>query len=158
MLGPRADSRQDGAHGVEARHCLTRGGIDSGLALAASSRAATPVGLGTANGFAILAGAGVTNDGPSVINGDLGTSPNPAVTGFGGAPNGTVNGAIHQADALAGQAQADLTTAYNNAAGQGPVNTLATELGGQTLTPGVYDSESGTFGIRGLSASRGHWR
>jgi hypothetical protein len=71
------------------------------------------------------------------------------VTGFGGAPNGTVNGATHQADALAAQAQADLTTAYNDAAGQGPVNTLATELGGQTLTPGVYNSGSGTFGITG---------
>lgn len=125
------------------------------LALAASSRAATSVGLGTANSFAILAGAGVTNTGPSVINGDLGTSPTPAVTGFGGAPKGTVNGAIHQADALAGQAQAALTTAYNNAAGQGPVNTLATELGGQTLTPGVYNSESGTFGITGALTLNG---
>lgn len=125
------------------------------LMLAASSRAATSVGLGTANSFAILAGAGVTNTGPSVINGDLGTSPTPAVTGFGGAPNGTVNGATHQADALAGQAQADLTTAYNDAAGQGPVNTLATELGGQTLTPGVYDSESGTFGITGTLTLNG---
>jgi Ice-binding-like len=125
------------------------------LALTASSRAATSVGLGTADSFAVLAGAGVTNTGPSVINGDLGTSPTPAVTGFGGAPNGTVNGAIHPADALAGQAQADLTTAYDNAAGQGPVNTLATELGGQTLTPGVYDSESGTFGITGALTLNG---
>jgi len=125
------------------------------LALAASSRAATSVGLGTANSFAVLAGAGVTNEGPSVINGDLGTSPNPAVTGFGGAPNGTVNGATHQADALAAQAQADLTTAYNDAAGQGPANTLATELGGETLTPGVYDSESGTFGITGTLTLNG---
>jgi hypothetical protein len=71
------------------------------------------------------------------------------VTGFGGAPNGTVNGSIHQADALAGQAKDDLITAYNDAAGQGPANTLATELGGQTLTPGVYVSEAGTFGITG---------
>ncbi len=119
------------------------------LALAGSSQAATSVGLGTANSFAVLAGAGVTNTGPSVINGNLGTSPTPAVTGFGGAPNGTVNGATHQADAVAAQAQADLTTAYNNASGQGPANTLATELGGQTLTPGVYKSGSGTFGITG---------
>lgn len=125
------------------------------MALAASSLAATSVGLGTANSFAILAGAGVTNTGPSVINGDLGTSPTPAVTGFGGAPNGTVNGATHQADALAAQAQADLTTAYNDAAGQGPVNTLATELGGQTLTPGVYNSETGTFGITGTLTLNG---
>jgi hypothetical protein len=114
-----------------------------------SSQAAASVGLGTADSFAVLAGSGVTNTGPSVINGDLGTSPTPAVTGFGGAPNGTVNGSIHQADALAGQAKDDLTTAYNDAAGQGPANTLATELGGQTLTPGVYNSASGTFGITG---------
>ncbi len=119
------------------------------LAFAGSSQAATSVGLGTANSFAVLAGAGVTNTGPSVINGDLGTFPTPAVVGFGGAPNGTVNGSIHQADALAAQAQADLTTAYNDAAGQGPPNTLATELGGQTLTPGVYNSQAGTFGITG---------
>lgn len=125
------------------------------LLFASLSQAATSVGLGTANSFAVLAGAGVTNTGPSVVNGDLGTSPTPAVSGFGGAPNGTVNGAIHQADALAGQAQADLTTAYENAAGQGPVITLATELGGQTLTPGVYDSESGTFGITGTLTLNG---
>jgi len=125
------------------------------LALVGSAQAATSVGFGTADSFAVLAGAGVTNTGPSVINGDLGTSPTPAVTGFGGAPNGTVNGATHQADALAAQAQADLTTAYNNAAGQGPVNTLATELGGQTLTPGVYNSGSGTFGITGTLTLNG---
>lgn len=88
------------------------------LSLAGNTQAATSVGLGTAGSFAVLAGAGVTNTGPSVINGDLGTAPTPAVTGFGGAPNGTVNGATHQADALAAQAQADLTTAYNNAAGR----------------------------------------
>ena len=119
------------------------------LALASSSQAQTAVGLGTADSFAVLAGAGVTNTGPSVVNGNLGTSPNPSVTGFGGAPNGTVNGTIHKADAVAASAQADLTTAYNNAAGQGPATTLATELGGQTLQPGVYDSNSGTFGITG---------
>jgi hypothetical protein len=84
-----------------------------------------------------------------VVNGDLGTSPNPSVTGFGGAPAGTVNGSIHRADATAAEAQADLNAAYNNASGQGPVTTIATELGGQTLTPGVYDSQSGTFGITG---------
>jgi hypothetical protein len=134
---------------------LTSVAVFATLALASSSQAATSVGLGSANSFAVLAGAGITNTGPSVINGDLGTSPTPAVTGFGGAPNGTVNGAIHQADALAGQAQADLTTAYNNAAGQGPVNTLATELGGQTLTPGVYNSGSGTFGITGTLTLNG---
>ncbi len=144
LYGPRFGSRAAarlGAIGV--------GLVALGLMLPGNARAATAVGLGTADSFALLAGSGVTNTGPSVINGDLGSSPTPAVTGFGGAPNGTVNGSTHQADATAAQAQGDLTTAYNNAAGQGPANTLATELGGQTLTPGVYNSQSGTFGITG---------
>ena len=119
------------------------------LVLAGTTQAATAVGLGTAGSYGVLGGAGVTNTGPSVINGNLGTAPNPSVTGFGGAPNGTVNGAIHKADAAAMQAQDDLTTAYNDAAGQGPATTLATELGNQSLSPGVYNSSSGTFGITG---------
>lgn len=102
-----------------------------------------PVGLGTADSFAVLAGQGVTNTGPTVVDGDLGTHPNPAVGGF---PPGTVTGATHQADAVALQAQSDLTTAYNDAAGRTPT-TIATELGGVTLTPGVYSSLSGTFEI-----------
>ncbi len=114
-----------------------------------ASAAPTDVGLGTAKSFAILAGSGATNTGPSVINGDVGTSPTPALTGFTGAPLATVNGSIHAADAAAGSAQAALGTAYDNAAGQGPTTTIATELGGQTLTPGVYNSASGTFGITG---------
>ncbi len=112
--------------------------------LIANAQVQPPVGLGTADSFAVLAGQGVTNTGPTVVNGDLGTSPDPPVTGF---PPGTVNGAIHEADAVALQAQSDLTTAYNDAAGRTPVQTIATELGGQTLTPGVYNSLSGTFEI-----------
>ncbi len=123
--------------------------VVASLTFASSAQSATAIGLGTVESYAVLAGSGVTNTGPSVINGDLGTSPTASVTGFGGPPNGTVNGAIHQADAAAAQAKDDLTTAYNNAAGQGPVTTRPTELGGQTLTPGVYNSASGTFGVTG---------
>jgi hypothetical protein len=111
------------------------------LVFVSRAQAATAIGLGTANSFAVLAGAGVTNTGPTVVNGDLGTYPTAAVSGFGGAGNGTVNGSTHQADALAGQAQNDLTTAYNNAAGQTPFTSLPggdNQLGTQTLTPGVY--------------------
>ena len=111
-----------------------------------ANAAQPPVGLGTAASFAVLAGQGVTNTGATVVNGNLGTSPAPAVTGF---PPGTVHGQIHRADAVALQAQSDLTTAYNDAAGRTPVSTVATQLGGQTLTPGVYKSASGTFQITG---------
>ena len=61
----------------------------------ARRRAAPPVGLGTADSFAVLAGSTVTNTGPSTINGDLGLHPGTAVTGF---PPGTVNGTTQAAD------------------------------------------------------------
>jgi hypothetical protein len=110
------------------------------------ARAATAVPLGTAANFAVLAGSTITNTGPTTINGDLGLSPGTSVTGF---PPGQVNGTVHAADSAALQAQADLTTAYNNAAGQPATATIPTELGGTTETPGVYDSAAGTFGITG---------
>ena len=56
---------------------------------------------------------------------------------------GLVNGAIHAGDSAAAQAQLDLTTAYNDAAGRtvGAV-TVAGNLGGLTSTPGLYKSTS----------------
>ncbi len=57
------------------------------LVFAGSAQAQTAVGMGTADTFAILAGAGVTNTGPSVINGDLGTAPTPSVTGLRRCPS-----------------------------------------------------------------------
>ena len=115
------------------------------LAFAGTAEAATSVPLGTAEPFAVLAGSTVTNTGPTVINGDLGLSPGTAVTGF---PPGTVNGSQHVTDAVAAQAQTDLTTAYSNAAGQAPTSTVSADLGGQRLTPGVYRSAS-SLGLTG---------
>jgi Ice-binding-like len=100
---------------------------------------AAPVGLATAQPFVVLGGAGVTNSGSSVLNGDLGVTPGTSLSGFG-AP-AVVNGATHDNDAVAAQAQADLTTAYNVAAGQpiAPGNDLTgVDLGGLTLSPGAY--------------------
>jgi hypothetical protein len=50
---------------------------------------------------------------------------------------------MHVADATAAQAQADLTIAYNDAAGRtvGAI-AVAGNLGGQTLAPGLYKSTS----------------
>jgi hypothetical protein len=107
---------------------------------------ATFVDLGAAESFAVLGGQSVTNTGPSVITGDVGVSPGTSITGF---PPGLVTGgAIHQTDALAAQAQTDLTTGYNNAASQAPDASITADLGGQTLVPGVYRAAS-TAGITG---------
>ncbi|MFJ2174053.1 ice-binding family protein [Streptomyces sp. NPDC087851] len=115
---------------------------------ATSTRAnaiATPVPLGTATSFAVLAGESVTNTGPSVITGDLGVSPGTAISGF---PPGLVNGVQHSADAVALQAKSDLVAAYNNAAGQATDGALPPDAGGLTLVPGVYTSSS-TLGLTG---------
>lgn len=92
--------------------------------------------LGTADSFAVLGATTVTNTGPTVVDGDLGVSPGSAVTGF---PPGIVNGTIHAADAVAAQAQTDSLAAYNSLAGQAcDADLTGQDLGGQTLTPGVY--------------------
>lgn len=101
-----------------------------------------PVFLRSASNFAVLAGSTVTNSALlTTINGNLGVSPGSAVTGF--PPGVVINGAIHAGDAVAAQAMFDLTTAYNDAAGRSTgVITVDGNLGGQTLTPGLYKSTS----------------
>ena len=105
-----------------------------------------PVNLGSAGSFAVLAGTTITSTGGGTIEGDVGVSPgNAFVAGF---PPVIVNGTIHLGDPIAAQAQADLTTAYNDAAGR-TLDVIVSdgELGGQTLAPGLYKSTPGSFGI-----------
>jgi type VI secretion system secreted protein VgrG len=100
--------------------------------------------LGTADGFAVLAGSTVTNTGDTVLTGNLGVWPGDAVTGF--PPGVIVNGTIYAGDAVASQAQDDLTTAYNTLAGEAfNVDLTGQDLGGMTLTPGVYHFDSSAF-------------
>lgn len=101
--------------------------------------AAASINLGTAAPYSVLAGTTVTNTGPSTLQGSVGVSPGSAITGF---PPGNAFGATHIADAPAGQAQADVTTAYNDAAGRPLTATVAGDLVGLTLTEGVYKSTS----------------
>jgi uncharacterized repeat protein (TIGR01451 family) len=95
--------------------------------------------LGTASAYAVLAGSTVTNTGATAIFGNVGVSPGSAITGF---PPGVVSGgAIEANNGSAVQAHADLATAYGVIAGEAfiPANNLTgTDLGGLTLTPGVY--------------------
>ncbi|MCW2962511.1 MAG: hypothetical protein JWM90_2898 [Thermoleophilia bacterium] len=125
--------------------CLLTACAIGALAPASAVAAQAPVGLGTAGSYAVLAGTTVTNTGATVINGDLGLSPGTSITGF---PPGTVNGTIHATDAAAAQAQADLTTAYDDAAGRSPAIAVSGDLGGLTVTGGVYRSAS-SVGLTG---------
>ena len=99
------------------------------------------VGLGMADNFAILCGAEITNTGPTVITGDIGLSPGTSIGGF---PPGVLNGVIHINDAEANQGKLDITAAYNDAAGRSATDivTLSGNIGGLTLTPGLYKSTS----------------
>jgi len=99
------------------------------------------VSLGSSVNFAVLAGSTVTSTGPTIVHGDLGVSPGSAVEGF---PPGTVSGTQHVTDTSAASAIGDLTVAYNSAAGRTLCSvSVAGNLGGQTLAPGLYKSTSG---------------
>ncbi len=116
--------------------------FSTALVLLAVSAHATPINLGTAGSFGLLAGSGITNAvSGTVITGDVGSSPTSAVTGL---TSGMVNGNLYTtADPATSQAQSDLTVAYNTAAGATPTVTLTgTDLGfynaANPLSPGVY--------------------
>ena len=133
-------------------------GLLLALAFAGNALGATPtpVPLGNAGLFAVLAGSGITNEGVSTITGDVGSSPTHSETGLDPCPisvncvnlTGTNHNDPDPNDVVTRQAKTDLTTAYNNAAGQSAA-TVDTELGGHTYTAGVYKSDAGTFGITG---------
>jgi len=110
--------------------------------------------IGTASTFAVLGATTVTNDGASLITGNLGVSPGTAITGFSSPPNvisgpgtvtagtGIVTGTIYAAGPVAAQAHNDAVVAfaYLNAQVATPANSYAgvTTLDGLTFAPGVY--------------------
>jgi len=140
--------------------------------------------LGSSASFAVLGTTTVTNattpPGPpafTTITGDLGLSPpGISVTGFSLVPGvnrivvgpspatgvtgglGVVTGTIHVGDSVALLAHADATKAYAALLGQtcNPANNLSgQDLGGLTLTPGVYcfDSSAQLTGTLTLSGN-----
>lgn len=131
MLRTSTSRKSAGFGGLLAAALVLVATVHPSVAVAAES----PIELGVAESYGVLAGSTVTNTGPSVVDGDLGLSPGSSVTGF---PPGNVTGETHVADAQAVDAKAALVTAYNDAAGRTTTDTVAADLGGQTLVPGVY--------------------
>jgi|UniRef100_UPI0037852584 autotransporter-associated beta strand protein len=111
------------------------------------SGAETPVILGQASNFGVLAGSGITNTGPTTIIGDVGSLPTATITGFGTV---TLTGTNHAGDAITLAAKDDLLSAFNDAAGRLPMIIYAPifDLGGLTLAPGVH-TDTSSFGITG---------
>jgi len=119
-----------------ARQLAIVGSAAACLCAGSPALAATAPNLGTAETFVVLGGSTVTNTGSSVLVGDLGVWPGLAIVGF---PPGIVYGTTHAGDAAAQQAQSDLVTAYDNAAGQMcDTDLTGQDLGGLTLVPGTY--------------------
>ncbi len=101
----------------------------------------TNVTLGATSTLAVLAGSSITSTGATTITGDMGLSPGSSIGGF---PPGILNGVQHINNATSNQAKLDLTAAYNDLAGRTSTDivTLSGNIGGLTLSPGLYKSTS----------------
>ncbi len=101
--------------------------------------------LASAASFGVLAGSTITNAGLSIVTGNIGVSPGTSITGF---PPGVVNGSSYAGGPVAAKAEADLATAYNNAVARPNASPLPADIGGMTITPGLYVAPV-TLGISG---------
>ena len=94
------------------------------------------VNLGSAADFILLATTTVTSTSTSVvIGGDIGVIGAGTIVGF---PPATLTDGDNATVETSEAANADLVTAYDEVTSRTSVNLLAAEMGGQTLTPGLY--------------------
>jgi len=92
--------------------------------------------LGSAANFVIVAYSGVTNTGHSAITGNIAVYPITSVTGI---PAGAMTGETQLGTAIAAQALADETSAYNYSKSVPYTADLTgMDLANRTLAPGVY--------------------
>lgn len=105
----------------------------------------TAVDLGAAARFAVLAGGGITDTGPSIISGDVGSHPLPAIS-----PrlDQVASGSVYRAGAKPGQAQRDLANAFASVAAL-PRDDTVSFADDRTLPPGVYAVADAKLGLAG---------
>ncbi|MFZ3059373.1 MAG: ice-binding family protein [Candidatus Methanoperedens sp.] len=128
-----------------------------GLAAGTASATQAPVNLGTAGNFVILSKTGISTTGTTSIVGDIGVSPidSTAITGFGlimdasnqFSTSSIVTGKVYAANyapptpSIMTTAISDMEIAYTDAAGRTLPDFTelgAGNIGGMTLTPGLY--------------------
>ncbi|HBX49606.1 MAG: hypothetical protein A2275_09810 [Bacteroidetes bacterium RIFOXYA12_FULL_35_11] len=99
-----------------------------------------PVSLGTASGFAVIAGYSITNKGATTINGDIGLCPGKVMEGF---PPGLLIGNQNINDPISIHAKLDLMTAFDDISKRtcSDIVTLPEKIGELTLTPGLYKTD-----------------
>ena len=108
--------------------------------LAAPSHAGAQSPLGSAKAFGVLGASTVTNTGRTTIKGNLGSFPGNAITGRGLI---TLDGTFHAGDAVASRAQTDANGAFTLFSALPRTRDLSgSNLGGLSLTPGVYSFSS----------------
>ena len=127
----------------------TSGGITGTATVNVTAVAPAPlINLGTAAPNGIMAGQSVTCISNGLISADISISPGNTLTGFGPC---VATGVKNLGNAVAAQAQIDLTAAYNQLAGLPcpPANFISANLGGTTKAAGVYCSAT-SLGITGI--------
>lgn len=119
-----------------------------------SNPAAVP--LLTVSNFAALAKTLISSPtGPTVLtNGDLGIDSPGTCTGFGSpctaSGNGTINnGSIQYQNAVALQGQTDATAVVTDLGSRPANETLTAQLGGRTLSQGVYEVPAAATNLTG---------
>ena len=112
--------------------------------------------------FAVLGGTTSTCAGASVITGDVGVSPGPAIVGFP-APCTAIGTVRVPPDPLPAAAQVELAAAYTTLIGQPCAATVGPDLAGLTLTQGVYcvtaapSNLTGTLTLNGQGLPNAVW-
>jgi len=134
--------------------------VDNPVPIPIQNKTQASVALAGVSDFAIIAGSAITSTGATSITGDMGLSPG---TSCGGFPPGKLVGTLQINTNLSTQGKLDLTAAYNDAAGRTSTDivTLSGNIGGLTLSPGLYKSTSSlaissgdlTFDAKGNSNS-----